>query len=257
MECRDAQFYLRFSSPGANDLAPEDTAALARHLADCSPCSAEARSVSAFDAAVGRAMRAVEVPTGLRARLIASTSAQRGTMLRRRLGRSAAVAASLLLALGIGIGALTSRRPQPDTAELAMKGNDLARMLPTAPIGFAVDPQRAQNNEAAVRNWLKAEHLPDLPESFDYGLLVEYHWEEVQGRKVPVVHFRGREQGFAKVYAFRATQFNLKDVQEAQYSDCQAKPYPIERSGVTFVIVFTGLDLNQFLKGRAPGGPSA
>src|SRR5437899_638766 len=84
--------------------------------------------------------------------------------------------------------------------------NDLARMWPTGPIGlvggFAVDPQRAQNNEAAVRNWLKAEHLPDLPESFDYGLLFQYHWEEVQGRKVPVVHFRGREQGFAKVYAF-------------------------------------------------------
>src|SRR5438093_1533001 len=165
MECRDAQFYLRFSRPGANDLAPEDTAALTQHLAGCSPCSSEARSVSAFDAAVGRAMRAVEVPTGLRARLIASTSAQRGTLLRRRLGRSAAVAASLVLALGIGLGALTSRRPQPDTAELAMKGNDLARMLwpnaPIGPVGFAVDPQRAQNNEAAVRNWLKAEHLPD------------------------------------------------------------------------------------------------
>jgi len=83
-----------------------------------------------------------------------------------------------------------------------------------------------------------------------------YGWEEVQGRKVPVVLFRGRDHGFAKVYAFRSTQFNLKAVEEAQSSYCTAKPYPT-RDGVSFLVVFTGRDLTQFTRGHNPGGPVA
>lgn len=254
MECRDAQFYLRFRRPGADDLAPDDAAALDRHLAGCPHCAAEARYSVAFDAAVGTMMRAVQVPAGLRERLLTSTLAQRGTLHRSRAYRVAAVAASLLLAFGLVVGVFTASRPQPDTVQLVWKGDELAQ------VGFVPapnNPQLAQANETTVRDWLKAEDLPaDLPESFDYGLLVSYGWEEVQGRKVPVVLFRGRDHGFAKVYAFRSTQFNLKAVEEAQSSNCTAKPYP-NRGGVVFLVVFTGRDLMQFTRGNGQGGPIA
>lgn len=242
-------------------MAPNDAAALDHHLTGCPHCAAEARYSVAFDAAVGTAMRAIPVPAGLRERLLTSTLAQRGTLHRRRAYRVAAVAASLLLAFGIAVGVFTASRPQPDTYELAVKGDDLAKVMGIeAPVAFVQppnNPQLAQANETAVRDWLRAEDLPtELPEPFDYGLLVSYGWEEVQGRKVPVVLFRGRDHGFAKVYAFRSSQFSLKSVKEDRSSYCGAKPYPLNH-GVMFLVVFTGQDLTQFTRGQGHGGPIA
>lgn len=264
MNCRDAQFFLRFrrpGSPGAGEFAPEDAAALDQHLAGCPACAADARSVSTFDAALGTAMRAVDVPVGLRARLIASTSAERGTVLRRRAYRYTALAASVLLAVGLAAGIFTANRPHPDTYELAMKADSLDGVMRFAdPVGIG-PAGRAEANAAAVQDWLKAERLPPLPkplDNFDYGLLISHHWEEVQGRQVPVLLFRGRDRGFAKVYAFRATQFNLKDVKGTSTSNCQADVYPTDHAlGVTFVVVYTSRDLAPFLKGQGAGGPIA
>ncbi len=264
MNCRDAQFFLRFCRPGsprAGELAPDDAASLDRHLAGCDTCAADARSVSTFDAALGNAMRAVEIPANLRAKLIASTSAQRGMVLRRRTYQFAALAASILLTIGLATGIFTANRPHPDTYELASKADALSNVLrfEVGAIGAAAVNPEAEANEAAIRKWLKAERLPELPEPFDYGLLISHHWEDVQGRQVPVVMFRGRDQGFAKVYAFRATQFNLKDVKPVNTSNCQALIYTTDWTpGVTFVVVFTGRDLLPFLKGNGGGaGPLA
>src|SRR5205814_9340182 len=71
MECRDAQFYLRFRRPGSGELGPEVAGDLDRHLAGCEHCAAEAAAASAFDTAVATAMTDVMVPAGLRNRLIA------------------------------------------------------------------------------------------------------------------------------------------------------------------------------------------
>ncbi|MDB5305961.1 MAG: hypothetical protein JWO38_163 [Gemmataceae bacterium] len=263
MECKDAQFYLRFRRPRADDLGPDEAVALDRHLATCPHCAADARLASSFDAAVGITMRAVPIPDGLRDKLVASVSAHQGALLRRKVYQAASVAASLLLAVGIGIGVFTAARPLPDTLDLAMKGDTLAGnlMADGQRVNWAgggnPDPQAAQTNEATVRAWLAAEHLPaDLPEPFDFGLLVSHHWEDVQGRKVPVVWFRERNgPGFAKVYIFRSTQFNLKGVPEAQSSYCKAQPYPSRAPGVTYLVVFTGPELAPFLRGQ--GGPIA
>ena len=239
------------------DARPDDAASLEQHLTGCATCASDARSVSTFDSALGSAMRAVEIPTNLRAKLIASTSAQRGTVLRRRTYQFAALAASILLVVGLATGIFTANRPHPDTYELASKADALANVLrfDAGAVGLAPVNPEAEANEAAVRKWLKAERLPDLPEPFDFGLLISHHWEDVQGRQVPVVLFRGRDQGFAKVYAFRATQFNLKDVQNAGTSNCQALVYTTDRTpGVTFVVVYTGRDLAPFLKGHVGGG---
>ena len=261
MNCRDAQFFLRFCRPGsprAGELAPDDAASLDQHFAGCAACAADARSISAFDAALGTAMRAVEFPSDLRAKLIASTSAQRGMVLRRRTYQFASLAASIMLTIGLATGIFTANRPHPDTYELASNADALANVLRFEVGAVGVNPD-AEAHEAAVRKWLKAERLPELPEPFDYGLLISHHWEDVQGRQVPVVLFRGRDQGFAKVYAFRATQFNLKDVKPVNTSNCQALVYTTDRTpGVTFVVVFTGRDLMPFLRGNGGGaGPLA
>jgi Protein of unknown function (DUF3379) len=236
MECRDAQFYLRFRRPGRDELDTDVAAEVDQHLAGCPHCASESRWVASFDNAVSKAMRSVAVPAGLRERLITGISARRGAVLRRRAYRTAALAASLFLTVGLAFGIFTAARPAPDTTALVLNNDSVG------------DPDAA---EQQVRNWLHAEGLPpDLPEPFDYRLHRSHHWEEVQGRKVPVVLFNENNgPGFAKVYIFRSTQFNVKDVQEAQGSFCQARPYPNEAEGIVYVIVFTGQDLTPFLRG--------
>ena len=260
MECRDAQFYLQFRRPGSTELDPDVAAGLDRHLHSCPVCAADATFSAQFDSALSDAMRAVAVPPGLREQLVARISARRGTTLRRQAYRVAAMAASLLLAIGIGIGALTAARPVPDTFELTVRGDALAVVMqadagqrvalqPDAP----TDPRLAQVNKDRVQRWLADEGLPTtLPEPFDFGLLLSYHWEPLQGRHVPVILFRERQgPGFAKVYLFRSLAFDLKVVPEAQSSYCEARPYPNRSAGVTFVVVYTGQSLAPFLQGRA------
>jgi hypothetical protein len=237
MDCRDAQFYLRLRRPGIDDLDPDATAALDLHLAGCPACAAADRGLVGFDAAVGRAMRAVAVPDGLRDRLFSDASARRGTVLRRKTYRLAAAVASVLVTAGLTLGVYSAARPQPDTSRLVVDGDEL---------------WHPQGGEKAIARFLKAERLPALPEPFDTTLFIHAGTESVQGRDVPVVVFR-TANGWAKVYAFRSTAFVTKDVQDAQASHCSAKQYPV-RDGVAYVVVFTGHDLNAFLRG---GGPFA
>lgn len=239
MDCRDAQFYLRLRHPGSDEFEPDVAAALDRHLAGCPGCAAAGRVLGDFDAAVATAMRAVPIPDGLRNRLFAEAAARRGSVLRRRTYRLAAAAASVLVACGLALGVYTAARPQPDTGALVFSGDETAD---------------AREAEAAVDRFRKAEHLPPLPERFDYGLYVFAGTERVQGRDVPVVVFRGPRGGWAKVYAFRDTAFKVADVRDAQASHCSARAYP-PRDGVAYVVVYTDHDLAPFLRGG--GGPVA
>lgn len=237
MDCRDAEFYLRLRSPGADEFEPEVTAALTRHLAGCPACAALGRWAGDFDAAVATAMRAVPIPAGLRDRLFTATAVRRGAYLRRRTLRLTAAAATVLVAAGLALGVYSASRPQPDTDDLVRIGDDLS------------NPRLA---EAAVTQFLKAERLPALPAelAFDYGLYVLAGTEKVQGRDVPVVVFRARTgPGWAKVYAFRDTAFDLKRVSDAQASHATGKAFPNAAAGVTYVVVFTGPDLAAFFRG--------
>lgn len=187
MNCREALFFLRFRRPGvpgAGELAPEDAAALDRHIASCPGCAVEAKSSAAFDAAVGAAMRNVEIPATLRDRLFVAASVQRGAQLRRRTYQFAALAASLFLTIGLAAGIFTATRPEPDVFALVENAGRLEPVMrfdPNMnPVGLGFD--QAEANRAALNAWLKAERLPDLPQPFDPSLIVSKHWEDVQGR---------------------------------------------------------------------------
>jgi hypothetical protein len=234
MECRDAQFYLRLRRHAGDELGPDVTAPLDDHLATCPACAADARAAASFDTALGAAMRAVPVPAGLRERLVAHVAAKRGTVLRHRMYRAGAAVAAALLLVGIGLGWFSNNRPKPDTYAMVEDLNE-----------------QWHSPKQSTERWLAAQKLPTtLPQPFDYNLLVGRGFEEMKGRNVPVVTFRSADGELAKVYIFRDDgRFNLKALQPTQVSGTQAlviadKP---EFRGFTYVIVYTGRDLQPFL----------
>ena len=235
MECRDAQFYLRFRRPGSDELGPEVAADLDRHIAGCEHCAAEAGAQTAFDVAVASAMRDVPVPAGLRNKLVAHVAEKRGAELRRRAYRYAGTAAAIFLALGMTFG-FFARRPSLDTSRMVM---DTERQL-TSP-------------DAAIREWLVAEKLPtELPAPFDPNLFIDRGYERVDGREVPKVVYVSRNgPGFAKVYILRPGEFRGQETLEGfQASNCRAQVFTDlpGANGFVYVVIHTGPDLRPFLK---------
>jgi hypothetical protein len=247
MQCRDAQFYLRLRRHAGDELGADVAAELDRHLAGCGACAAEARAAESFDRAVAAAMRTVPVPAGLREKLLTQASVYRGGVIRRLVYRVAALAACLFLGVGLAFG-LFAARPTLDTAALVERNHDLSKYP-----------------DVALQRWLADQKLPDsipLPpqyagRAFDPMLLVSLGTEPVQGKHVPVAVF-ANGRAFAKVYVLRSDgPVSTKGVEDAQVSDTSALVLGGEGQyrDVKYVIVYTGHDLNPFL--RAQGGPIA
>lgn len=245
MQCRDAQFYLRLRRHAGDELGADTVADLGRHLAACPACAADAGVAESFDRAVAAAVRTVPVPVGLRDKLLTQASVHHGAVIRGRVYRVAALAASLLLGLGLTAGVFWASRLKVDTNALVMAGDRLYG-----------DP------EGALREWLVAQRFPDrLPEALDPDLLIALGKEPVQEKDTPVATFRHpTDRGFAKVYLFRTDgTYNLKDLQETQASHTMVRVIndPDRFPGVQYVILYTphpvgpGEDpLKPFLRSR-------
>src|SRR5437867_12201644 len=101
MDCRTARQLLEFARPRSLELEGSEAEALESHLADCPECGPLAQAERQIDDRVGRAMRAVVLPDGLRDRLLNGLRQDRRLARRRWFGR-VAVAATILLAVGLG-----------------------------------------------------------------------------------------------------------------------------------------------------------
>src|SRR5690242_15755148 len=105
MDCRTARLLLDYARPAPAELPGGDAAALEGHLTACPECEALARAERQADDRLGRAVRDVPVPDGLRDRLLARLGAERRRWYPRRLtwggGTLAGAAAALLLAFGL------------------------------------------------------------------------------------------------------------------------------------------------------------
>lgn len=242
MECRDAQFYLRFQRPATDELGSEVTTALRQHLAHCSACAAEAQALLAFDSTLARAMKAVPVPPELRQRILTHVATKQGALLRAKLYRVAIGIAAVVVIGLLGWGIVARTRPPVDPQSLA----ELA-------------DSQLHRPEDYTRRWLIAQKLPDtLPLDFDWELVTHRGFDDVQGLNVPVIVFTtpdGRD--FAKVYIFRKDgRFDTRDLQAGQASRASADVYDTPHA--VYVIVYTGgpRGLQRFLNSRNPSGPT-
>jgi hypothetical protein len=246
MDCPDARLLLAYRRHGGPaEFAPEDAAALDRHLAGCPGCAAAARRQDRFDAAVAGAMRAVVVPAGLRDRLITDALARRGAAWRRAAYRYATAAAAAVVAALTLTGGVLALRPVFDTD------------LPATAIAHQTEAP-----EQSVREFLTGQGLPEsLPYDFNFALLdrgAGLGYEEIDGRMVPRVVFQLPPQqqpgairpDFAKVYIVRQGHFKLNPdkFRNTQNSFCTVLVVPDNGRGVGYVVVFTTLTLDPFLK---------
>jgi hypothetical protein len=215
MDCRTARLLLIFHRPGAGELDPVDGDALDTHLTGCPDCASLAGAERASDEKLGRAMRQVEVPAGLRDRLLARLTVERGDWYRGWYGRWAryATAAALLFLTVWGVWAFYPRqRPALDLRELVEQTNQ-------------VRPGPAEVSES----W-KRLGVPALaPECFKTAFLTGHGVAELPGHpniRVPFLAFASGEKrpaanrpapapgvyDFALVYVVSEKQFDLQSL---------------------------------------------
>lgn len=238
MNCSLARMLLAF--PRA-DLAADDRAGLAAHVAGCAHCVAAAAGEAALHTAFATAMRAVPVPAGLHFKLLREEFAQRGARHRRIAYQWSAMAAGLLVAVGLAFSGYVRSRPDLDSAAIAMTAE-----------------QDWETREAPVRDWLVKQDLPgELPLDFDYRYYAFHGRGELAGRDTPVIVFHGqftnqfdvKETHTARVYIVESSRFKLQDLNDAQASLVRVtvKLHPT-RPDLAYVIVSTGDSLDPFLK---------
>ena len=242
MNCNLARMLLEF--PGA-DLAAEDRASLAGHVATCPQCAASSAGEAAFHGVLARAMQSVPVPAGLHAKLLREGFALRGARHRRQLYQWSALAAGLLLAIGVGFSGYLRNRPTIDTDAVAIAAE-----------------RDWEFREVPVREWLTQQDLPaELPFDFDYHYYTFHGKGELAGRDTPVVVFHRQftnefgnvEIHTARVYVVDLSRFKLHELKEAQASLVRVtvKSHPT-RPDIAYVIVCTSDTLDPFLKRTFP-----
>jgi hypothetical protein len=233
MNCHLSHLLLAFRP---NELAAEDRAALDAHLRGCPACAALVNTTATIDAAFRKAMLAVPVPDGLRAKLHAAVSATQSAA-RWRKAKAWGVGLAATLAIGlIGWGVFESTKP-PLTTDIALGHLEDERLM----------------KEKHVRDWLVSEGVPaELPVAFDFQQHAAHGTGPLGPMKVPFVLFQN-DRGQCRVYILRKDAIHnppgeWKDAFGSEYN-VQA----IKRGDFVYLIaVSTGTTLDAFLKVAPP-----
>jgi hypothetical protein len=244
MDCKNARLLLEFLHPGSAELDRDDAAALHQHLAECPDCAAQAREERRGDEHLGRAVRAVPVPDGLRERLLKRLTDDRDARYRRWLVRGVAVAAALA-ALWVG-GLVWFNRLPAVTSETVRRIADRRRTL--------------SRDEVIQRFKQEFGVNVNAPDQFKYDLLDSYGLKILEGRPVPYLLFfsrgdrgdpRAPPPALAHVYVLSGHQFDLDETMRNIGAPSPGIHFNIsvdfshDRDAI-YLILYTGNDLKPF-----------
>lgn len=243
MDCKSARLLLDFARPHACELEAEEAAALESHLDHCPDCHSQARSERQLDDCFGKAMRQVEVPTGLREQLLARLESARGDWQRQRFAHAVrlSVAAAAVLLLGwAGWYWLQEHLVAPiDSQRVAQAvSND------------ATEDPRTRTERALKDLGFETPLSPHL----DYSLLVSppalAELPGYPGRKVPMLAFTRNGR---KAWVFLIAPKAIPNDVLAGSSSFKAELLPWEGEAYRFLVIHDGVDLKWL---RPPEQPA-
>jgi hypothetical protein len=193
MDCRTARLLLPYFNLRAEPLPAELAADFEAHASQCSACTTSLQNTGREDRIIAVAMKDVEIPEGLKGRLLTGLRRERARRRRNWPLRHPrwSIAAALLICLIGGALGYWWQRPLPalDLSALAAKDS--------------LDGQ--YQVEALFAEHGIRQSLPNLP----YRLLVSSGMEMIQGKLVPRLRFEARDGQFADVYILTNKDFDL------------------------------------------------
>jgi hypothetical protein len=232
MDCKTARLLLDFDRAlPAPELEAGEAERLHEHLAECPVCRSAAQIERQVDEHLGRAVRAVPVPDGLRQRLLTRLESERQVWYRRRVWvpAAAAAAAVLLLAVWLGLGP--------------------GHPLPRPDVDYHALNQQLGSPPERVQEWFaETYHVQTtVPPQLDYNFLAFYDLASFQGQRVPLLYFI-RGEFTARVYVLSDRQFDLSDLKPEKMPG-----YPVvvledpRHPHVRYVVIYTSEQLDWFL----------
>jgi hypothetical protein len=234
MDCKTARLFLPFYRPGATDLSGPEVKELEDHVALCSECNALASAQRRLDQHFGRAMRAIEVPPGLRQNVIEALAAQRRAWNRRWLGGAGGLvaAAGLLLAVSLSLYFLYSSKSiaiSPDEVSYALNvtSRDQDR---------ANEVLRRLGQDAVAPSFVNYAYMTGSPAVAE----LPGH----KGVKVPQFIFTGvNARGIASraiIYALEHRRFSIGEVDTPASGQFSVEVYQhSERDRVSYLVLYT------------------
>ncbi len=200
MDCKSAHLLMEFARPGSPELDAGEAEALRQHLAECGDCAALAAAERRADEHLGRAMRDVPVPDGLRQRLLTRLTAERKAWYRHRPVLGFGAAAAVLLIGWVGHLLWFNRLPAIS--------NEYVRQL--------ADRQRPTTAKEVAEAFkeLRVEVTP--PPRLNYRLLKSYdlslfqQWHQVPHILLVAPAEGNRREATAHVYILSKRRFDLE-----------------------------------------------
>jgi hypothetical protein len=203
MTCAEARPWLSLRQPLPLEAGAGLTAQLAEHVHSCPACSAFTSRAAAFDAAVGKSMRDVQVPCGLKSRMLIRIENARRAQSRQRLFRVAAPLAACLL-VGVLYGHFQSQQRANTPVQLV----EVQRWLET-------DLETSQRTR--FDRWEAERQLPgEFRDRWNLSYYFHSYQAKYQGRWVTVLEYR-RGASHALVVLLPPGQVEFQQVKHFQH----------------------------------------
>jgi len=241
MDCNHARLPLSFTHKKA-ELDSAEAEALQAHLEQCPECEQTARCESSLDKTLGRAMRTVAVPAGLKARLLDGVASHSRVRVRRAAAWTAVAAALILTALGF---AWYAHRPRVNwdriQTEIAER-NDVTETAVSQPL---TAPEQ-------IEAWFARQGVRmEAPRQFNYASLKSLDIARRMDRDVPKLVFARDEGGqlaMAEVYVLSEGQLNLDELKRELKEEKLGMPgsqfnlqvMQSPGSGSVFLVIYQG-----------------
>jgi hypothetical protein len=242
MDCKHARLLLAFVRPGnPTELDDGEAADLTHHLDGCPVCAGLAHDEQRADDRIGRAMRDVVLPEGLRTRLLNRVNAARDAWYRGWLVRVGGVAAGVLIAVLIARAWFAPPSLSGDTAAFTRV--------------YDLQPREAADVEKAFKDDFQVGMK--APTELRYDLLQGYHMATFQGQQVPYLLLvstprPGGSAVVAQVFVLSTPPFDWDKAGELAASlqsvRVSVSVHKIPGTNYFYVIVYTGGDRDLFLK---------